>query len=217
MFRKFVLLLSTLAATQAFADTVTFLGTNSSGNAVFMINNSHPTDVSYYKITAGGSTIGYGVLSPGNHIVEHIPLSAGQVVSLEDDTSALRATVTLNDVSTSFSIQSNSTDDVGTIQGSLISDAIKETATAQTDNSTAISKNSKRIDENEVGIAEAMALGVMQMDLSYSGLQTSLGAANFNGSQGFAFMAGKAINESAFVSFSATSTGNYAGGITIKW
>ena len=57
----------------------------------------------------------------------------------------------------------------------------------------------------------------MQFDLSYDGLQTSLGGASFNGTDGFAFMAGKNIQDNLFTSFSATSTGNYAGGVTIKW
>lgn len=215
--RTLLAFLLTFAATQSLSDSVTFLGTNSTGNAVFMINNSHATDVRQYRITAGGSTIGYNTMGPGNHIVEHVALSVGEVVTLKNDSNVTITSITLSDVSTSFSIQSNTTDDVGSIQGSLVSDAIKQNATAQTNNAAAIDRNTQKINKNSVGVAEAMALGVMQMDLNYEGLQTSIGAAKFNGSEGFAFMAGKMINRNTFMSFSATSTGNVAGGVTIKW
>jgi|GEM_PF-4284388 len=212
-----------MLANQSLANSVSFLGTNSSGNGVFLITNSS-SGPQKYSLTIGSTVEVFDGIATGSNIVEfNSSVADGASVILKEDTTTL-ATATVSDASTEFVMHTSANETVRSISTPLLLDAIKQNydtnstnTTAIANNTAAISRNTKKIANNATGVAEAMAIGVMQFDLSYDGLQTSLGGASFNGTDGFAFMAGKNIQDNLFTSFSATSTGNYAGGVTIKW
>lgn len=73
------------------------------------------------------------------------------------------------------------------------------------------------LEQHEQGIADAMAIGSIQMDPSYSGMQMSLATANYEGTQGMAVAIGGGLGDGAFGFLSFTGSGNYAGSITIQW
>lgn len=212
-----------MLANQSLANSVSFLGTNSSGNGVFLITNSS-SGPQKYSLTIGSTVEVFDGIATGSNIAEfNSSVADGASVILKEDTTTL-ATATVSDASTEFVMHTSANETVRSISTPLLLDAIKQNydtnstnTTAIANNTAAISRNTKKIANNATGVAEAMAIGVMQFDLSYDGLQTSLGGASFNGTDGFAFMAGKNIQDNLFTSFSATSTGNYAGGVTIKW
>lgn len=215
--RYIITLALTLLANSALSNSVTFLGTNASGNAVFNIVNSSPGP-QRYDLTINGVTTYFDGMEIGSNIVEYPgSVADGTTVVLMEDATFLLDTITISNASSNFVLHTESNRDAVTVSTPLLLDAIKENNESSSSINTSIASNTQKISKNSVGIAEAMALGVMQMDLNYEGLQTSLGFANFNGSEGFAFMAGKTINSNTFISFSSTSTGNVAGGVTIKW
>ena len=212
-----------MLANQSLANSVSFLGTNSSGNGVFLITNS-TSGSQRYSLTIGSTVQEYNTASGTNIVEFNSSVADGASVILKEDGIFTLATTTVTDASTEFVMHTSANETVTSISSPLLLDAIKQNydtnstnATAIANNTAAISRNTKKIADNATGVAEAMAIGVMQFDLSYDGLQTSLGGASFNGTDGFAFMAGKNIQDNLFTSFSATSTGNYAGGVTIKW
>ena len=73
------------------------------------------------------------------------------------------------------------------------------------------------LEQHEQGIADAMAIGSIQMDPSYSGMQMSLATANYEGTQGMAVAIGGGLGDGAFGFFSFTGSGNYAGSVTFQW
>jgi hypothetical protein len=221
--RYFLTFILIMLANQSLANSVSFLGTNSSGNGVFLITNT-ALGTERYSLTIGSTVQEFDGLAVGTNIVEfNSSVADGASVILKEQGITL-ATATVSDASTEFVMHTSANETVTSISSPLLLDAIKQNydtnstnATAIANNTAAIARNTKKIADNATGVAEAMAIGVMQFDLSYDGLQTSLGGASFNGTDGFAFMAGKNIQDNVFTSFSATSTGNYAGGVTIKW
>lgn len=222
--RYLLMFILIMLANQSLANSVSFLGTNSSGNGVFLITNS-TSGSQQYSLTIGSTVQEFDGLAAGTNIVEfNSSVADGASVILKEDGIFTLATTTVTDASTEFVMHTSANETVTSISSPLLLDAIKQNydtnstnATAIANNTAAISRNTKKIADNATGVAEAMAIGVMQFDLSYDGLQTSIGGASFNGADGFAFMAGKKIQDNVFTSFSATSTGNYAGGISVKW
>ena len=223
MMRYLLMFILIMLANQSLANSVSFLGTNSSGNGVFLITNSTPGS-QQYSLTIGSTVQEYNTASGTNIVEFNSSVADGASVILKEDGIFTLATTTVTDASTEFVMHTSANETVTSISSPLLLDAIKQNydtnstnATAIANNTAAISRNTKKIADNATGVAEAMAIGVMQFDLSYDGLQTSIGGASFNGADGFAFMAGKKIQDNVFTSFSATSTGNYAGGISVKW
>lgn len=221
--RYLLMFILIMLANQSLANSVSFLGTNSSGNGVFLITNSTPGS-QQYSLTIGSTVQEYNTASGTNIVEFNSSVADGASVILKEDGIFTLATTTVTDASTEFVMHTSANETVTSISSPLLLDAIKQNydtnstnATAIANNTAAISRNTKKIADNATGVAEAMAIGVMQFDLSYDGLQTSIGGASFNGADGFAFMAGKKIQDNVFTSFSATSTGNYAGGISVKW
>ena len=221
--RYLLMFILIMLANQSLANSVSFLGTNSSGNGVFLITNS-TSGSQQYSLTIGSTVQEYNTASGTNIVEFNSSVADGASVILKEDGIFTLATTTVTDASTEFVMHTSANETVTSISSPLLLDAIKQNydtnstnATAIANNTAAIARNTKKIADNATGVAEAMAIGVMQFDLSYDGLQTSLGGASFNGTDGFAFMAGKNIQDNLFTSFSATSTGNYAGGVTITW
>lgn len=221
--RYLLMFILIMLANQSLANSVSFLGTNSSGNGVFLITNSTPGS-QQYSLTIGSTVQEYNTASGTNIVEFNSSVADSASVILKEDGIFTLATTTVTDASTEFVMHTSANETVTSISSPLLLDAIKQNydtnstnATAIANNTAAISRNTKKIADNATGVAEAMAIGVMQFDLSYDGLQTSIGGASFNGADGFAFMAGKKIQDNVFTSFSATSTGNYAGGISVKW
>ena len=215
--RYIITLAFSLLANSALSNSVTFLGTNASGNAVFNIVNT-TTEGQRYDLTINGVTTYFDGLSVGSNIVEYPgSVADGTSVLLREDATYLLDTISISNASSSFVLHTESNLDAQNVSDPLLLDAINENYQLVSSVDTSVASNTQKINENSVGIAEAMALGVMQMDLNYEGLQTSIGVAKFNGSEGFAFMAGKTISSNTFMSLDATSTGNVAGGVTIKW
>ena len=238
--RYFLTLIFIFLSNITFANSVVYLGKSADGKAVFSITttvNGDSVGVGDVGLVIGSEREVYRDLDHGTHIVESdLTVSDGISVSLlggNEANSTVVATTTISNSSDTFSIHaaSSGSGSAVTVETTLLLDAIKDNydsnstnttaisnnTTAIANNATAIASNTKKISENATGVAEAMAIGVMQFDLSYDGLQTSIGGASFNGAHGFAFMAGKKIQDNVFTSFSATSTGNYAGGVSIKW
>ena len=212
-----------ILANQSLAISVSFLGTNSSGNGVFLITNTALISEKY-SLTVGSTVQEFDGLAVGTNIVEFNSSVADGASAILTEQGIILATATVSDASKEFVMHTSANETATSISTPLLLDAIKQnydtnstSTTAIANNTAAIARNTKKIADNATGVAEAMAIGVMQFDLSYDGLQTSLGGASFNGTDGFAFMAGKNIQDNLFTSFSATSTGNYAGGVTIKW
>ena len=235
--KKFLILgLILLPKSSLAVESISFLGINAAGNSVLMITSDQNEDSRDYEVVTinGISTSNikhFDSLGPGKHIIEYVGLSDGDTIELRDTGSTTLDTVTVTGTSTAFSIVDNSNDYVKSIQGSLLSDAIKANSTSAASNATsvsanttsianntsAIAQNKQDIGKNRVGVAEAMAIGTMQLDWSYDGFQTSFGGASFNGAEGYALMAGKKVHDSAFISFSASGAGNVAGSVSIRW
>lgn len=238
LFTIFLICLSNVS----FANSVAYLGKSADGKAVFSITRAQIdpscSDCEAFKevsLAVGSETQVFDDIEVGTNIVEsELAVSDGTEVKFlngNEANSPVVATTTITNASTAFVLHATAISSAMTIDAPLLLDAIKDNydtnstnttaisnnTTAIANNATAIANNTKKISENATGVAEAMAIGVMQFDLSYDGLQTSIGGASFNGADGFAFMAGKKIQDNVFTSFSATSTGNYAGGISVKW
>lgn len=168
-----------MLASQSLANSVSFLGTNSSGNGVFLITNS-ALGTEKYSLTIGSTVQEFDGLAVATNIVEFSSSVAdGASVILKEQGITL-ATATVSDASTEFVMHTSANETVTSISSPLLLDAIKQNydtnstnATAIANNTAAISHNTKKIADNATGVAEAMAIGVMQFDLSYDGLQTS--------------------------------------------